>query len=295
MDALVVSAAGLLGSNVTAAASGRDWSVAGTYHSTRPPFEIPLRQLDVRDREAFRDVLDDHDPDVVVNCAAMTDVDECENRPDANARAPDEFAAICRDREVAFAHVSTDYVFDGTTEEPYDETASPDPIQAYGESKLRGERGVRDAHPDALVVRLSVVWGVDRTTNTLAGFPAWVRDRLRTGETTPLFTDQHVTPSRAGAVADTLLDLSVSGHAGLYHAASRSCLTPYDFGTMLCDRLHADETLIRPGQQADLDRPASRPQHTCLDVAKVEQALERPQPTLAADLDAVSSLLYGSD
>jgi dTDP-4-dehydrorhamnose reductase len=263
MNVLVLGAGGLLGSNVVVAARDRGHAVAGTYHSTRPAFDVPLARLDVRDRNAFGSLLDEHDPEAVVNCAAMTDVDACEANPEeafaVNGRAPGRLAAICSDREVAFVHVSTDYVFDGTADDPYDESSMPNPVQVYGESKLEGEYAVRE--------------------------------RLAAGESTPLFTDQHVTPSRAGAAATTILDLLETDRSGTFHVVSRSCVTPHEFGTALCARLGADETLLETGRQADVDRPASRPRYTCLDVGKVETTLGRSQPTLEADLDAVSSLL----
>jgi dTDP-4-dehydrorhamnose reductase len=295
MDVLVLGAAGLLGSNVVADVREREQTATGTYHSTRPPFDVPLTQLDIRDRETFRTVLDEHDPDAVVNCAAMAGVDYCEEHPDeafaVNGRAPGHLAAISSDHGASFAHVSTDYVFDGNADTPYDESSPANPIQVYGKSKIKGERTVHDAHDDAVVVRLSFVWGEHRSTASLTGFPAWLRDRLAAGKSTPLFTDQHVTPRRAGAAATTIVDLLDAGHSGTFHVASRSCVTPYEFGRRFRERLGGDETLLETGRQADVDRQASRPRYTCLDVGKVETTLDRPQPTLEADLDAVSSLL----
>lgn len=295
MDVLVVGSSGLLGSNVVTAASDSGRAATGTYHSTRPSLDVPLVRLDIRELDAFREILDDCAPDVVVNCAAMTDVDSCEQNPDrafeVNGHAPGRLAALCSDRDVAFVHVSTDYVFDGLADESYDESSPREPLQVYGESKLEGERVVRDAHEHALLVRLSFVWGRHRSRGRLAGFPDWLRERLVAGESTSLFTDQRVTPSRAGAAASTILDLVEAGQSGTFHVASRSCVTPYEFGTALCERIGADEALVTAGLQADVDRPAARPGNTCLDVGKVEAALDRPQPTVEEDLNAVSSLL----
>lgn len=297
MDLLVLGAGGLLGSNVVATALGRDQdrAVAGTYHSAAPALDIPLAQLDIRDTDAVEATLETYQPDVVVNCAAMTDVDACETAPEraraVNGRAPGRLAARCADRGIAMVHVSTDYVFDGERDTPYDETATPNPLQVYGDSKRRGERAVLDAAPDALVSRLSFVWGIHRGTGTLTGFPAWVRDRLAAGEATPLFTDQHVTPSRAGAAAATVLDLLAHGADGLVHVAARSCVTPYEFGQLLCEHLDADETLVERGSQAAVDRAAARPRYTCLDVSTVERLLDRPQPTLEEDVAAVAPSL----
>ncbi|TKX55672.1 NAD-dependent epimerase/dehydratase family protein, partial [Halorubrum sp. SP9] len=130
----------------------RDWTVMGTYHSTRPKFEIPLTQFDLVEYEAFDEVLETHDPGLVINCAAMTDVDGCEKNPEQanvlNSDAPGALADQCAANDVEFVHVSTDYVFDGTARDPYGEEASPNPVQVYGESKLAGERAVQEADGD---------------------------------------------------------------------------------------------------------------------------------------------------
>jgi dTDP-4-dehydrorhamnose reductase len=295
MNLLVVGANGLLGSNAIAEALARGWVCIGTYRSTEPEFDTALHELDVRDSERFAAILDAHDVDAVCNCAATTDVDGCEENPEqahaVNGRAPGELARACADRNIAFCHASTDYVFDGHMEDRYDESAETDPVQVYGESKLAGERAVEQAHDAPVLARLSFVYGTHGSTGALTGFPAWVTERLRDGETTPLFTDQHVTPSRAGRAADTLLDFLAAEATGTFHVASRSCVTPYEFGERIRKRLDAPAELLTEGLQSAADRPAPRPAHTCLDVSRVERTLDRDQPTLADDLDAIAGAL----
>lgn len=296
MDVLVLGANGLLGSNVVTACIEREWTVSGTYHSTDPGFDgVDCRPLDVTDHERLRAVVADVDPDCVMNCVAMTDVDGCEADPDrawaVNADAPAAIAEYCVETGRGFLHVSTDYVFDGETDGLYDESAPTNPLQVYGETKLAGEEAVRAAMPDALITRLSFVYGVHRATGELTGFPAWVRGKLRAGESVPLFTDQYVTPSRAGQTAAVLCDLLDTEAAGTYHVACRSCVTPYEFGSVLCDALGGDESLLEVGRQADVDRPAVRPARTCLDVTTLESRLGRRQPTLAEDVERIGSWL----
>lgn len=295
MQVVVTGAGGLLGSNVVSEALDRGWEPTGTYHSEEPALNASSSRLDVREIDRFEALVDRTTPDAVINCAAMTDVDGCERTPEqawvTNADAPGRLARACDARDIAFVHVSTDYVFDGRAETPYDETATPNPRQVYGESKLAGERAVVDAHRAPLLARLSFVYGIHRSTGSLAGFPSWLRDRLCDREPTSLFTDQHVTPSRAGQVATTLLDLLATGTTGTVHVASRSCVTPYEFGDEIRGRMELPEELLKAGRQANVDRPAVRPQYTCLDVDRVEAELGREQPTLAEDLDAIGSAL----
>ena len=295
MTVLVLGAGGLLGSNVIHFALKRGHKVIGTYHSEPPAFEIPTEKLAIEQTDSFRKVLNQYSPDIVVNCAAMTDVDACEADPEAalqvNGRAPGQLADLCFDRGVDFVQVSTDYVFDGKHRTPYTESATAVPIQEYGRSKLAGERAVIEADGSGLIVRLSFVWGVHRSTGELTGFPAWVQNRLTAGETTPLFTDQSVSPSRAGTTGETILDLVAREQKGLFHVAARSCVTPYKFGLALCQQLGEDPSFIQEGQLSAVERPAERPRYTCLDVEKVESTLGHPQPTLSDDLRTVASLL----
>jgi len=295
MHLLVVGVNGLLGSNVVRAGQERDWTVAGTYYSTEPEFDITLTQFDLENYETFDELLNEQDPDLVVNCAAMTDVDRCERSPErahtVNGDAPGAFAERCRERGTEFVHVSTDYVFDGTRREPYGESAETNPVQVYGDSKLAGERAVRDVAENTLIARLSFVWGIHRGSDDLIGFPAWVWDQLQSGENVPLFTDQWISPSRAGQTAETLLGLVEEAARGYYHIACRTCATPYEFGEILAGRVEGGTELLDEGAKSDVEREATRPAYTCLNVEKVESALGRSQPTLREDVEAVQDSL----
>lgn len=292
MQLLVLGANGLLGSNVLTAARDRGWTVTGTYHSEQPVFDTPLQQVDITDRDAVQSVIMDVNPDWVVNCAAMTDVDRCEEYPekahDVNARAPGDIAELCADERIRFLHVSTDYVFDGEEPSKYNENAPVNPVQVYGMSKLAGERTVARANTDALIARLSFVYGLHRSTGEITGFPAWVHSRLVVGEQTALFTDQHITPSRAGQAAETFCELIEGAETGTYHVASQSCVTPYELGGEIARRLNEDGSLFSRGSQEDVERAAERPSHTCLDVSRTEATLGRAQPTVQEDLDAIA-------
>ncbi|MCT9098193.1 dTDP-4-dehydrorhamnose reductase [Haloarchaeobius sp. HME9146] len=295
MDVLVVGANGLLGSNVVDACFQRDWEVSGTYHSTKPDFDAPLTQFDLEATSWFEEILKEHDPDIVVNCAAMTDVDGCEENPEQartlNGEAPGRLAEQCEELGSRFVHVSTDYVFDGKAREPYTEGAETNPVQVYGQSKLAGEHAVRDVSEDALIARLSFVYGIHRSREQLTGFPAWVTGQIDDGSNIPLFTDQWVTPTRAGQAADTILELVEEGVSGDYHIASTSCVTPYQFGEAITDILGRGDALLTEGSTEDIDRTATRPTYSCLDVGRVETTLGRSQPTLSEDLKEIRDAL----
>jgi dTDP-4-dehydrorhamnose reductase len=146
---------------------------------------------------------------------------------------------------------------------------------------------------ETIVIRLSFVYGVRGDTDELVGFPAWVRDTLADGDEVPLFVDQHITPSRAGQAAETILELLDAEVDGLFHVASRSCVTPYEFGQQIAAVQTADKTLLTESRQSDVSRAAARPSYTCLDVSGVENALGRPQPTIEEDLEAIETYFDG--
>lgn len=291
MDLLVLGANGLLGSNVVAQASSRGRAVTAAYHTEESSLDAETVRLDITDAERFEDLCVEVAPAAIVNCAAMTDVDGCEAQPEqvdeVNGHAPEWLAGVAAQQELPFVHVSTDYVFDGRSHGRYQENDETTPVQAYGASKLLGEQTVSKAHPSPLIPRLSFVYGRHAGTGDLDGFPAWVRSRLHAGETVPAFVDQHVTPTRAGQAAAVILDLLDAGESGLVHVACRDCVTPHDVATSVAQFDGVSTDRVQKGHMADVDRPATRPAHTCLDVGRVERLLGRPQPTLDDDLRAV--------
>lgn len=295
MQLLVTGAGGLLGSNIVSTAVQAGHDVLGTYHTAEPDLLAPHRRLDITDHETFRKLINESAPDVVINCAAMTDVDSCESEPTraekVNGQAPGKIATVCAERNIGFVQISTDYVFDGKRETKYGEDVTPDPIQTYGQTKLTGERRVSECHSSALIVRLSFVYGVHGATSELEGFPAWVVSRLDTGEEVPLFVDQHITPTRAGQAAETILTLISDNATGTYHVACSECVTPYEFGEEICDQIDIDTSLLMESTTADVSRSASRPAHTCLDIDRVGARLGRPQPNLLEELQAIRSSL----
>jgi len=230
-------------------------------------------------------------PDIVVNCAAMTDVDECEADPETaravNAEGPKTLATICRERNKRFVQLSTDYVFAGDQRTPYHEDDDTNPRQVYGESKRDGERATIEEVPGALIVRFSFVFGQHGATSEMTGFPEWVLERARAGKQIPLYTDQHVTPTRAGYAAETILELLDAEHTGTFHVASRDCVTPYEFGTMVLDAAGEDTSVVEESSLDEAENKAPRPAYTCLSTEKLADELGGSSPTLRAEIQTL--------
>jgi len=293
MTTLVIGANGLVGSNVLAQLVDEDADIVGTYHSDPPAIDSTRYQVDITVADNVRALFEDIEPSTVVNCAAMTDVDACEQIPDranaVNKTAAATVAELSAKMGADLAHFSTDYVFSGDQTAPYTESDQPNPKQVYGKTKLSGEKAVFNRHPDPVVLRPSFVYGIHRATNELTGFPAWVRDQLQAGEDVPLFTDQHVSPTRAGQLSSVARELLETGATGLFHTTARGCLTPFEFGTNITALMGLSENRLVQSLRTDLNRDAPRPVNSCLAVDKVESVLGRRQPTVETDLESIAT------
>jgi len=209
MKILIVGTGGRLGAALLREYHG-EHDVAGFNHA----------QLDLSSFDKIREKLGGTDFDVLINAAAFTNVDLCEQQPDRafriNAEAPRVLAEICGEKNAKLIHFSTDYVFDGEKRAPYTEEDEANPISVYGESKLAGEKNVLATGDQHLVVRVSWVFGPDRSS-----FIDGVINRAQESETVDAITDKFSTPTYTHDVAKMLsqfFDSDVEG--GILHFAN---------------------------------------------------------------------------
>jgi dTDP-4-dehydrorhamnose reductase len=248
---LVTGAGGQLGRALLDAFA--DYSVAG----------LARAELDVTDEAAVVAAVRDHEPDLVVNAAAWTDVDSCEADPGrahrVNAVGPWWLARACRLAGAALVHVSTDYVFGAAPRDrPYTEFDPPDPVNEYGRSKAAGEALVRETLREHYVVRTSGVFG--------AGGSSFVATMLRLGEEkaeVSVVDDQEVSPTYTRDLAAAIRELAVTGRYGTYHRTASGSCTWLELAAATFE-LAGLEVEIRAITSADLDRPAPRPAYTVL-------------------------------
>ncbi|MHB8146023.1 MAG: dTDP-4-dehydrorhamnose reductase [Vulcanimicrobiaceae bacterium] len=221
MRVLLIGGSGQLGTEI-----GRRWS---GYDISAPPHA----ELDLEDVAALESAIDRLRPKVVVNCAAFHNVDRCTAEPErafaANAVAVGKAAAICHRRDVLFVTISTDYVFDGQAREPYLESDAPNPISAYGVSKLAGEYLVALQLSPALVVRTCGVYGVRASSTKGYTFIDRIIAQATAGEPVRIVNDVIASPTYAGHLAEALQQLVAAGATGLYHAANVGAVSWYDF------------------------------------------------------------------
>ncbi len=263
---LVLGSGGLVGSAVAALLEQR---YPHTVAATRA-------ELDITDRWRIEAELERLRPTVVVNCAAIADLEACQADPErahrVNAEGPANLARACRNSGVRLVHLSTDYVFDGRREGEYVEDDPPAPLGVYGRTKLLGEMGVLEELADAVVLRVSFVHGPGRPT-----FLDRVAEDLRAGRTVRAVDGWRTRPTFSTEIAravERLLDGEVTG---VLHFANRPPATRLEFAREVARLLGADPGLVVPVEAAALRLRAPRPPRSVLSTALWERTFgEQP-------------------
>lgn len=270
MDTLLVTgASGLLGRRLLDA-EWDGYEVVGTYYTTPIETDHETIRLDVRDETQVTRVVDRVDPDVVVHSAAATSVEACEADPElareTNALGTKHVVDATSAVGGRVVYPSTAYVF-GDDAPVHAEDDDPKPLNRYGRSKLEGERYVREASDDGLVVRFCVVVSLDRADR--ADFGSWVRGQLEAGERVQLIRDQHITPTVLSDAVGALQFLVGRGSDGVFHVASPDRLTRYELGREIARKHGLDPDLVDGIPIAEMGWDAPRPEHLCLSDEKL--------------------------
>ncbi len=232
--------------------------------------------LDITNPDAISQTFVDFAPDVVINCAAMTQVDECESNREAcwqvNAIAVDNLAKNCLARGTRLIQVSTDFVFDGQNG-PYKEGARPNPLSYYGRSKLAGENYARGAGMDKWsIVRTVLIYGVAEGLQR-SNFVWWLKDNLEAGKTVKIVTDQWRTPTYALDLAAGIEKMVRFSKQGVYHLAGRELFSVFEFAKEIAKTLDLDDSLILPADESTFTQAATRPSKSGFIILKAESEL----------------------
>jgi len=270
MDVLVTGAGGQLGRAVVDEAVRRGWRAVRASHA----------ELPVEDRDAVAAGIASERPQLVVHCAAFTDVDGCERDPAraeaVNALGAAHVAQACRAAGAWLVHVSTDYVFPGDVRRSYRVTDPVGPRSVYGRTKLAGEQAVLEVHgARAWVVRTSWVFGPGGRN-----FPRAILERARQRLPLSVVDDQIGSPTLSRDLAAALLDLpALEAPPGIWHAANDGVASWHAFAEEVL-RVAGIEAPIAKASSAEVlrDRPAPRPAWSVLDCSRLTELRGRPLP-----------------
>ncbi|MCI3274101.1 dTDP-4-dehydrorhamnose reductase [Streptomyces cylindrosporus] len=254
---LVTGAAGMLGRDTVEELLRRGEDVTGLDHAA----------LDITQPLAVEGALAGHRPEIVVNCAGYTAVDDAETDEDRalriNGDGPRYLARACAAHGARLIHVSTDYVFAGDATAPYPEDHPAAPRTAYGRTKLAGERAVAEELPtSSAIVRTAWLYGVHGRS-----FVRTMIDLESRRDTLDVVDDQRGQPTWSADVAARLADLGphlARGASGVFHATSTGEASWYELAREVFDGLGADPERVRPVGSGAFPRPAPRPAYSVL-------------------------------
>ena len=241
---------------------------------------VDIDTLDISDEaamEGFAALHRDAPFGLVINCAAMTNVDACETDYEAalkgNAIVPLNIARFAEGQGAKLVHISTDYVFDGKSAVPYKEDDVPNPVTAYGKSKLLGERSVLERCSRAFIVRTAWLYG-----KTGHNFVGTIRKLAMEKERITVVYDQVGNPTNANDLAHHLLKIAVGEDYGIYHVTGNGICSWHEFAVEIV-RLSGLDCEVAPVTTAEFPRPAPRPAYSAMDNARLRATVgDRMRP-----------------
>ena len=288
---LVTGASGLLGANFVIMAHGRGDEVvaACNQHAISLPGAQTV-QADLSDESTAREIVRSFKPRWIVHCAALTDVDRCEEFPQEamriNANMPRILAREARHVGASMVYIGTDAIFDGQRGN-YSEEDPPSPINAYAESKLAGENAVQEELRDALIVRTNIYGWNAQNKLSLA---EWVLSRLDAGVPVPGFRDVMFTPVLVNDFIKIILEMMKHSLKGVYHVAGAESCSKYVFATEVARIFGYSQDLVRSVSVKEVGLRAPRPENMTLKTDKIRRALPVVLPDVAAGIQHFKSL-----
>lgn len=287
---LITGASGLLGLNL-ALKLAETHQITGVIHQPElegTPFEVLVTDLSLPGEAEW--VLEHSLPEVIIHCAAMAIVDDCQKDPtramSVNADLPGRLARLAAEMGAKFVHISTDAVFDGVRGD-YKEEDLPNPLSTYARTKLAGEIAVMAENPDALVARVNFYGWSLRGNRSLAEY---FYNNLSAGKTVNGFSDVIFCPLVVNDLADVLIRMVENDLSGLYHTVSSEKISKFEFGVQLARRFGFDPNLVKPVKVTESGLVATRSPNLNLNTAKLTNALGNVLPGIQTGLDKFHEL-----
>lgn len=285
MKLLITGSSGLLGLNLALEAMNAH-EVMGVDRATLKSAPFRTIQADLLEEGAVDFVLDAARPDWLVHCAALADLEACEENPDLarrlNAHLPLALAKACKMRGISMVQISTDAVFDGTKSGVYTEEDEPHALNVYARTKLEAEQAVLESNPDAIVARVNFYGWSLGGRRSLAEF---FFNNLANNKSMSGYTDVIFCPMHAAHLGQALLKMLAKGLHGLYHAVGPQPMSKYQFGVEIARKFKMNESEISPKSIQASSLTVRRSHNLYLSTSKLSTALGEPLPSFSAGLD----------
>ena len=269
MKLLVTGSNGLLGQKLISLSESLQeisFIATGRGANRNSPGRYEYRHLDVTSKDEVSRILREINPDVVINCAAMTDVDQCETQQEAcwkqNVTALEHLIASCIEIEAFLIQLSTDFIFDGFAG-PYAEEAAAHPLSYYGQSKLASENLLKASPVNSAIVRTVLVYGVAHDMSKL-NIILWVKRSLEQGEKIQVINDQWRTPTLAEDLAAGCMTIAQKKAKGIFNLSGKDLLTPYEMALKTAHFFNLDTSMIEEVDGSVFTQRAQRPARTGL-------------------------------
>lgn len=259
--------------------------------------------LDITDKAQVQNIISKYLPDVIINTAAMTNVDACETKREEcrliNVTAVENILSSITKPQIPnhklqtqLIHLSTDFVFDGASG-PYSENDTPHPLSYYAQSKYDSEKVLTQSEIPWTIIRTIIIYGVSENMSRL-NLILWAIKSLSNGEKIRVVTDQYRAPTLAEDLADACINAALKSKTGIYHVSGRETMSIIQIVQTVADYFGLDKNLVEPVSSSALNQPARRPPRTGFIIDKAIRELDYHPHTLVEGLEIVKKQLNES-
>ena len=275
MKIIILGANGFIGRRILNRLYPNHQVLACSLHPDILPEEgYRFETIDMLDYSAMTTLLNDFQPEVIINASALSVVDYCELHPEEayamNVPAVKHLAEYSRDHSCRLIHLSTDFVFDGTSSIAYTETDTPNPVNYYGKTKQWSEEVIGQLCTDYAIVRVEVVYGKPLPKQH-GNIVHLVKNRLENGQSIRVVSDQFRSPTWVEDIACAIEQLLSNQHQGIYHICGGETLSVAEIAYRAAKYFNLDTSLIEPITTEAINEATPRPPFTPMSVEKAQQ------------------------
>ncbi|WP_423149704.1 SDR family oxidoreductase [Rubrolithibacter danxiaensis] len=296
---LITGSNGLLGQKLVdlILETGRAEIIATSKGINRHPIKTGYvyDELDITDIDQLRTVVSGHHPDVIINTAAMTNVDACEKNKELcwqlNVDAVKYLAEVCEEKNIHLIHLSTDFIFDGE-KGPYSEEDEPNPLSYYGKSKLEAENILKASACKWTILRTIIVYGIVKDMSR-SNIILWAKSALEKGAPINVVNDQWRMPTLAEDLAECCMLAAEKGIGGVFNASGKDMMSILEIVQAVADFWGLDKSLINPISAESLNQDAKRPVKTGFILDKARKELGYQPHSFKEGLEIVKQQLNG--